>query len=66
MDMAMLLGMELLVTVDILDMDIMDMLDITMESVKLILMPSLMLTPLHRSTMVYLYTMPMLLDTLTM
>merc|ERR1719370_1157049 len=70
MDMDVFQGMELLGTEDMPDMDtlamlIMGTMDIT-ASVKLTLTPSLMPTLLPRSTMDFLYTMPILLDILTM
>jgi len=64
--MDMLLDMELLVTEDMLAMDIMDMPAMatdTMGKERLTLTPSLMPTLLPRSTMDFLYTMPMPLAT---
>merc|ERR1719289_453533 len=69
-DMDVFQGMGLLGTEDMLDMDtlgtlVMETMDI-MANAKLTLTPSLMPTLLPRSTMDFLYTMPMPQDTLTM
>merc|ERR1719430_2712093 len=58
-------GTEAMLGMDTLGTLVMETLDI-MANAKLTLTPSLMPTLLPRSTMDFLYTMPMPLDTLTM